>query len=658
MTQAYARVLLLNACNKLLTYTIPHEMQATVNAGSIVRVPVHTRYEYAIVHTVADTPTEDIDHIKPISCEHATSHDPHYVTYLDRLCTYYAIDKRILFRRIRQSRNHKHVSIPQQNMTDTADHSTDTPLNAEQQHVVEHMSPYIHHPQFCPALLHGVTGSGKTHVYTALARECLSNGTACIWLAPETTLALQLEQRIRSEAPDIPCYSFHSATSQRDKQAAWKAIYQQEPCIIIGVHIPVLLPLPHLGCIIVDEEHDPGFQEKKHPKIHSKEAAILRAQAYGIPIVMGSATPSMQSLYNTEKGVWTYYALRHRYNGAIAPISIAYLTHTQKEKRRHFWITKQLENGIRNRLERGEQVIIFLNRRGYNFFIRCGTCGYTFCCTHCSVSVTPHNTKTVQCHYCHRSWPEPHYCTSCQADSSHFIRKGIGTQQTTTILQDIFPEARIARADLDTTVHKKKWQSTLDAFTRGDVDILVGTQSITKGYDFPNVTLVGLVWADINLGMPVYNTAERTLQQILQVAGRAGRHDKESHVIAQVMLDHPLLAYAHEDHYQSYYQYEMDFRKELGYPPCGRFAAIELRHTDAHTVERDARAVHQQLAQSLQPYSHVLGPTQPTVSRIQGVHIRMIYIKSRTFNAIYTGYQHITRSQIASDMFLNPNASE
>jgi len=658
MPSYYACIRLLNAYTKPLTYAINANAHNDIIPGSIVRVPVQKRYEYGIVVACHATTQLKTHQIRTICSSTSPLSDPYYMPFLHALCNYYSIKPGIILRRVRQSlQRRKRQKVHDTPVQPFACHSMYDTLDTDQKAAVDRVYPDIQTSHFAPTLLYGVTGSGKTHVYIELIRICIRRGHACLLLAPEIPIALELAQRIIQHHPDIPCYSFHAASSADQKRLFWQAIYHQQPCLLIGVHMPIIFPIPHLGCIIVDEEHDPGFQEKKHPKIHSKEAALMRAHTYHIPIVLGSATPSMQSLYNAFSGTWKIQRLPHRYHGAIAPIHIAHLTN--RDRRESFWITKPLQHAIQQRLQRGEQSMIFLNRRGYHFFMRCSLCGHVFCCTDCSVSLTPHHKTHLLCHYCHKTWPEPSSCPTCQASHQHFIRKGIGTQQAVDLLTRLFPGARVARADLDTSVHRKKWQATLNAFGNGEIDILVGTQTITKGYDFPNVTLVGLLWADMHLGMPIYDTAERTLQQILQVAGRSGRGHKESVVIAQVMLEHNLFSYAHEDYYEAYYTYEMEFRHALGYPPCKRFAAIELRHEDKDILEQDTQGVyHAMRHHPISRHARILGPTHPVVAQVAGIHIRIIYIKSSSFNVIRRMYEHGRTYAKAAFIYFTPHPHE
>ena len=288
--------------------------------------------------------------------------------------------------------------------------------------------------------------------------------------------------------------------------------------------------------------------------------------------------------------------------------------------------------------------------------MQCTACGEIPHCEQCAVSLTLHKDNILRCHYCTYHMPAPTECSSCKGTA--FLKKGIGTQQVVTILEKIFPTARIARADLDTTVNKKQWTETVQRFENGDIDILIGTQTITKGYHFPKVTLVGILWADINLSIPMYNAAEVTLQQLIQVAGRAGRQSEESKVIVQTMITHPIFEYLHEQDYTQFFASEIKKRIEVGYPPVVRFAEIECKHPHLQTVEDDSYKLVQGLklsAASNKKELIILGPSEPPVSKIKNIHARKIYIKAESIGAIIETYSTIDKRAFASSLYFTPN---
>ncbi len=650
----YITVKLLNGFKESLTYKVPHGWSSKELEGTLIKVPLQKRYEFAFVEkcfTHLDSRATYV--IREAAATDLIPTDPHYMSFLTKLSAYYALDKFTFIRRLKhffEEKKQTHEII----LSDSFEPKSTT-LTQEQQTIVTTLSQKITEGVYYPSLLHGVTGSGKTEVYKALIQHAWQEGKGALLLLPEVSLAAQFSRLLKKQLPSsISLFSFHSATSASEKRALWAHLMENRPAVILGVHLPMLLPLPQLGLIIIDEEHDPGYQEKRHPKVNMKEAALLRAQCSSIPVIAGSATPSITSLYNVEHRGWHLFTLKKRFAGSFPNVRVVKLTH--KSPRKHFFISTELEEALKKQLEKKEQTIIFLNRRGYCFFIQCKSCGTVPHCVNCDVSLTLHKNDTLRCHYCSYAIALPSECSSCK--KTVFLKKGIGTQQVVTILEKLFPHARIARADLDTTIDKKKWTETMKAFEAGETDILVGTQTITKGYHFPKVTLVGILWADINLSIPMYNAAEVTLQQLIQVAGRAGRQSPDSQVIVQTLIDHPIFQYLNEQDYTNYYAHEIEKRKEVIYPPCIRFAEIECKHENESIVEQEAKRLAQILKKSaLQDRKKItiLGPSTPPVSKIKKVYSRKIYIKAESIDTIIGTYRAIDRSSFKCALYFTPN---
>lgn len=650
----YAQIRLLNGFPNALTYAIPPGLSCPI--GTIVRVPLRNKTVSGLVVQTYDQIAKTSYQIKEIIDREIFPHDQQYMPFINRLASYYQIDPMLLIQRIRQFLHQKHTEARETELLEHLPHQK-VILTEEQQAVVQFIQPYITQPQYTPALLHGITGSGKTEVYKELMMQATAQGKTSLFLLPEVALALRFEHLLRAQLPStMPVHGFHSATSAKEKRMLWNMLLEEKPCVIVGVHLPVLLPIPKLGIIIIDEEHDLGYHEKKHPKIHTKEAALLRAQQANIPILLGSATPSTGSLYSVTKKQWHFFQLKKRFAGSLPKITTVILP--QDAQRKSFWISRALEKAIADRLEKKEQCIIFLNRRGYSFFVQCGSCSFIFSCQTCSVSLTFHQPHALHCHYCGYNQKISQACPTCATSSESFITKGIGTQQVVNILQDLFPKAIIARADLDTTSKKKSWHETVQKFEQKEIDILVGTQTITKGYHFPSVTLVGLLWADINLHFPFYHAAETTLQQIIQVAGRAGRASHDSEVIIQSMIDHPIFAHVNEQSYPMFYEQEIVKRKTVGYPPAMRFAEIELKHTDEEIIEKEAdRLATTLLETGLQLKVQVLGPAKPPVYKIKNTHSRKIYLKSAQISDIIALFRSINKDTFESAIYFTPNPS-
>ena len=653
----FIQVKLLNGFPEPLLYQVPPDWPQTGLKGALVTVPLKQQQQSAwVIAEYEEKPAHITFAIKPAVAREPFPADKHYLTFIDQLAAYYCVDPINFIKRIRHFLAQKEVDSDTVSDRPQSNHQI-TMLTNEQQVVCNFLAPRIGNPVYTPTLLHGVTGSGKTEIYKQLIIEAISQNKTALLILPEVTLALQFEKLLRAQLPShISICSFHCATPPKEKRILWQQLIEQKPMLIIGVHLPVLLPLSNLGIIIIDEEHETGYQEKKHPKINSKEAAILRARLQNIPILLGSATPSISSLHNVKTKGWHLFELKKRFAGSFPEVKTVLLT--DKKERRNFWISTQLEQAIKDRLAKKEQTIIFINRRGYSFFVQCKNCSYIFGCPSCSVSLTLHENGILTCHYCAHTKPLPSCCSSCKESADQFIRKGIGTQQAVTILEKLFPQARIARADLDTSLKKKQWQQTMHDFQQGNINILVGTQSITKGYHFPKVTLVGVLWADLTMNFPIYNAGETTLQKLIQVAGRAGRQSHESLVIVQAMADYPLFAYLNEQTYLHYYEQEIVLRQEVLYPPCIRLAEIEIKCSNERVIDKESNEVADCLLSIIEKKQlsiTLLGPAKPPVHMIKSTHVRKIYLKSQSIQEIVILFSSLRKSDFYSQIYFTPN---
>lgn len=650
----FITVKLLNGYNRPLTYKVPSNWLMHDLCGTIVRVPLRTKTELGLVVDFHDELS--LPHLfairEALSIE-LFPHDPFFKVFIARVSDYYAIDSLIMYRRLRYciEQAEKEAMVFCDEKTTVAEQKV---LTAEQRVVVDNLMPHLITPSYQPTVLHGVTGSGKTEIYKALIKESCREKKTTVFLVPDVSLAVQFTNLFRAQLEDhIPIFGFHSASSASERRLLWQHLLKGTPALIVGVHLPLLLPLPSLGLIIIDEEHDLGYQEKQHPRLHTRDLGLLRAQTHHIPVLLGSATPSLSTIHNIQKKGWKLFTLKERFSGGFPRINVVSLA--PYKKRSSFWISAELEDALRRRLAKKEQAIIFLNRRGYSFFMQCADCGTVISCTNCSVSLTVHQDKLV-CHYCGMTCIVSQRCFTCKGTS--FLKKGIGTQQVVELLQKMFPIARISRADLDATVNKKKWQATVQAFSSGEIDILVGTQTIIKGYHFPQVTLVGVIWADSNLHLPLYHAAETTLQQLLQVAGRAGRVHKESDVIIQTMGQHKLFSYLTEAQYHDFCMYEMEHRKLLCYPPYIRLASLELRYKDEAIVDDESHKCASLLANFIETYKIemvLLGPAPPLIHKVKNIFIRVIYLKSSHAHQLVQAYRVLDKASFKSALFFTQN---
>jgi primosomal protein N' (replication factor Y) len=652
----YLKVLCLNGFAKELTYSFAAGSENHDYRGQLVKVPLQRRFELALIidqfQELSDKPKYVIKEIAEL-CSF-TILEP-FKRYEAVLRDYYNLESVEIYQRIHAilfpvTKTNRDVIVQkQQTISITA-----VQLTAEQQKIVDVTISLIGGQQFHAGLIHGVTGSGKTEVYKKLIEQAIIQKQSVIFTVPEVSLAVQF-MAIFSAWASFPVVVFHSAMNVADKEQLIACVHTATPCLIIGVHLPLLLPLHNLGLIIVDEEHEVGYQEKKHPKMQVREMALLRAQREKTPLFLGSATPSIASLHAVAHNKMALYELPNRYAGSFPTMQQVYMF--EDKQRPHFWISSLLAQKIKQQLINKEQTILFLNRRGYSFFLKCGACGGVLFCPSCSVSLTIHDNNQLQCHYCgyHQSLPQA--CPNCCAHEKYFIKKGIGTQQLVPIIEKMFPAARVTRVDLDTTRNKKRTETILQDFTEHRFDILIGTQTITKGYHFPGVTLVGIIWADMMLSYPVYNATEVALQQLIQVAGRAGRQSSDSCVVVQSFSQHPIFEFMHERDYKKFYEYERRYRELLSYPPYKRFACIELQCHDENIVTEEINRVMTVLEPLAQQYQiDLLGPALPAVHKINNTHVRMVYLKVDDAHVISFVYRKIKKELVLkSSLFLVRN---
>lgn len=653
----YIKVRLLNRYKNPLLYKIPEKWDQNRLQGRIVLVPLKNRLVKGYIDSFQEKLNNDQNFtIKEAGDLQNSPEDVNYHKFVQKISNYYSIDKIEILERLGRVFDFKQSEDQQNEEVIPEEVDLGLTLTLDQKNIVEKITAQIDQNRSYIGLIHGVTGSGKTEIYKNLIYSTLKLGKSILFLLPEISLAIEFYQRLKKELPeDFNIYSYHSATSAKSKKQLWQAIINKHSVLIIGVHLPVFLPLSNLGLILIDEEHDVGFQEKKHPKFNTKEIALIRAQIYKIPIVLGSGTPSISSLYSVQNKGWELFKLKDRFKGVFPAIQLVNLKH---KERGHFWISKELEKAIESCLEKKEKCIIFLNRRGYCFFIQCKLCGHIPHCINCSISLTLHSDRTLRCHYCNFKIPEPTSCLKCEAKEQEILKKGIGTQQITKILAKLFPKAKIDRLDLDTTIDKKKLQKTLQDFDNHKFDILVGTQTITKGYNFNGVTLIGILWADSNLSFPIYNASEVALQQIIQVAGRAGRQGQKSLVIVQTIKNHEIFDYVNELKYESFYEYEIKNRIEVKYPPFIRLAEIEVKNRDEAALEKEIKLIKQELDDIIKKLGGKvisMGPVDAMVQKIKNFCIKKFYLKAENSAYLNLVYNEINRSKYSSSIYFTPN---
>lgn len=511
-------------------------------------------------------------------------------------------------------------------------------------------------------LLHGVTGSGKTEVYLQAIEHALNQGKGAIVLVPEISLTPQTVERFKarfcSGSLKTLVAVLHSHLSEGERHDEWHKIRQGRARIVIGARSAVFAPVDPLGLIIVDEEHEHSYKQEEAPRYHARDVAVVRGQMENAVVALGSATPSMESFHNARSGKYRLLEMRERADDKQMPIvRVVDMRHEFRAQKGPPIFSNKLVEAMRQRIERSEQTILFLNRRGYATSMQCQVCGYVAECPNCSVSLTYHrDEQSLRCHVCGHAAKAPRVCPeeSCQSPSIRFA--GLGTQKVEETLGKLFPKANIRRMDSDVLRRKNDFRKILGEFRTGKIDILIGTQMIAKGLHFPNVTLVGIVHADLGLHIPDFRAGERTFQLLTQVAGRAGRGDIEGEVFVQSFTPfHPAIQFARRHDYEGFYDAEMEFRGQLKYPPFGRVALLTLRGRNEDKVEFSAGQVRARTEEALAGMEEIkiLGPTPAPLARADKQFRYQIMIRAKQMIRISARLAEMTQAvKLPDEVFL------
>ncbi|MFP3938635.1 MAG: primosomal protein N' [Phycisphaerae bacterium] len=492
-------------------------------------------------------------------------------------------------------------------------HEPQFELNDDQKSVLSEVEPVLGEG-FCAMLLHGVTGSGKTEIYVRAIRNVIAKGRQAIVLVPEIALATQTLHRLLERLPRVAV--LHSGLTDAERAFHYEQIRRGNADVVVGPRSAVFAPTPKLGFIVVDEEHEPSYKQDTAPRYHGRDTAVKRASLEDVPILLGSATPSLESLHNARRGRYKLLRLPHRVRGL--PMPHLEVVHLRKELQpgRIELIGRTLTQKMAAALDRDEQTILLMNRRGYASHVFCPSCGWIMTCRHCTRTMVFHQaTQMAVCHYCQQSASLPESCPGCRGKLLLF---GYGIQRIESELARKFPEAISARMDSDTMTSPKQFRKVFDGFAAGEIDILLGTQMVAKGLDFPRVSLVGVVSADTSLAIPDFRAAERTFQLIVQVAGRAGRSDRPGEVVVQTLNeDEPAISFAVGHDYQGFADNELPLRKEVNLPPFARLVRFLARHKDVSKADAGARELARRLRGVLTTNVSMLGPQPAGVKKIR-----------------------------------------
>ncbi|MCK5526927.1 MAG: primosomal protein N', partial [Candidatus Latescibacteria bacterium] len=497
---------------------------------------------------------------------------------------------------------------------------------------------------FRTVLLYGITGSGKTQVYIEAIAKTLAMGRSAIVLVPEISLTPQTVRRFRAHFGDEVAV-LHSGLSGGERYDAWRMIRRGERKIVVGARSAVFAPLDNLGLIVVDEEHESTYKQyDTTPRYHARDVATVRARDAGAVVILGSATPSLESYRNAQAGKFALSRLPERIDDRRLPE--VEIVDMRKEKEAGNWsfFSNSLKEGIAERLERKEQVILLQNRRGYASFIQCPDCGHAFHCPHCQVTLTYHASgRWLICHYCGLRRRAPSICPECHGHRLKY--RGIGTERVEAELETLFPEARIVRMDRDTTGTKGAHYRLLERFRKKEADILLGTQMVAKGLDFAEVTLVGVISADTALNLPDFRAGERTFQLLTQVAGRTGRGDRTGWVIIQTYNpDDEAIRFARRHDFEGYAKMELANREELGYPPFGKLVRMLFRSKSEEAVQRISEQYGTALRKAVGGRVEVLGPVEAPMSRIKDYYRWHLLLRGKGSKSLRTLAMEVHRT--------------
>ncbi len=647
------RVAVFAPLEEALTYLVPEELKAKIQIGHRVLVPLGRRkcvgifieeekqkpsYTLKAIDTILDE--------KPIFSERQLELFKWASDYY--LCPFGEVLRTALPAPLTRNKEEKKKKGrgKREEEKDKREKGKELRLSSTQLEIAEKILPSS--SSFQIHLLHGVTGSGKTEIYFSLMQKVLAEGKSILSLVPEISLTPQLFQRYQSHFPEVTLY--HSALNDTERLQAWNACREGKSKILLGTRSALFTSFDNLGLIIIDEEQDHSYKQEDRFRYHARDLAILRAKFENIPIVLGSATPSVESYYKAQTGKFIYHELTERFGGAELPkVEVVDFRENRRggspwppsfgqaqgpapTKPFHSLLSSQMINEIQKNLTNKEQTLLLLNRRGFAHFIICEDCGHTPLCPNCEITLTFHKKNTkLTCHYCDHQISPPKVCPTCMG--FNFKEMGSGTEKIEEEIQNLFPEARIARMDRDSTQRKGSHGAILQKLAEGKIDILVGTQMIAKGHDYPNVTLVGILNADSSLHLPDFRASEETFQMLTQMSGRAGRAKKTGRVLLQTYsADHYSIQFAAEHRIKDFYQQELLHREELSYPPYSRLVVLRIQGTQSAKVIRGIDKLHEILFE-LQAKdilkADILGPSPCLMEKLRNYYRWQILLKSK-----------------------------
>lgn len=633
-----------------LSYLVPEDLDPRVKIGSLVQVPFRSKVieGYVVGFTSLDDPSLkgfDLKELLASPFDEPVFSDKD-LNFFNWISEYYQLPIGEVFHsafpkpvfKIPKRTLKKKESEGERPGAPTALGLTLTP---DQQSAFDEIRAAFAAGAFKSFLLFGVTGSGKTEVYIRAAREAIERGKTALVLVPEIALTPQLRRRFEDNFGDQVAV-LHSSLGEKARREYWWDILRKKRKLVVGARSALFAPLDDIGLIVVDEEHEPSYKQEDRLRYSARDLALVRARQHNAIAILGSATPAIETFYAAEKGKHRLLMLRTRPAERPMPaIDVVDLKEEFKEalkasKEARLLIGKQMREGIADAIIKGEQAMVFVNRKGFASFIMCRDCGEVPKCYNCSVSLTYYQrSNELRCHYCDLRMPTIDKCGKCQSLEIKFM--GMGTELIEDEVKRIFPDVRVGRLDADTADTAKKLEETLERFRKGEIQVLVGTQMLAKGHDFPNVTFVGVVLADLNLHLPDFRSGERTFQLLAQVSGRAGRGSKPGKVVFQTMLpDHYVIQCAAKQDFLEFYRHEVEFRQQFGYPPFSRMAQVEFRDIREDRA-RDQAERAKNLLEHLNPSEkgfEFLGPAAASIARVANQYRWQILLKSEKTSAL------------------------
>lgn len=605
-----------------------HNLQQAIQAGDIeVVYHVHSKETFKKQTMICSK-------VEPLRLEEAIANLPNQAKKKKQILRFFQeqtkpIEKKQLYKQLNTTHNTVKQLIndgllkqekmevyrnPYQNKQ--VERSSPLPLMDQQKQAMKPICKALdenHHRVF---LLQGVTGSGKTEVYLQAIQHAMGKNKEAIVLVPEIALTPQMVERFKARF-GAKVAVMHSALSKGERYDEWRKIHRKEVQVVVGARSAVFAPFENLGLIIIDEEHETSYKQEEHPRYHARDVAIQRATYHHCPVVLGSATPALESFARAQKGIYQLLSMPQRMNEAEMPTVQLVDMRDELHAGNRTMFSRRLKQAMEERIARKEQIVLFLNRRGYSTFVMCRDCGHVNNCPHCDIALTYHrNNQRLKCHYCNYEERMPNECPECESDTIRYF--GTGTQKVEEALQEMLPEANIIRMDVDTTRRKGAHERLLTKFGNKQADILLGTQMIAKGLDFANVTLVGVLAADSMLNIPDFRASEKTFQLLTQVSGRAGRHQLPGEVIVQTYTpEHYSIDLASTYDYDAFFKKEMLIRKTYQYPPYYFLTLITVSHPNQLKVMEVTKTISLLLRKHLSDQARILGPTPSPITKIK-----------------------------------------